>query len=269
VDERSLIYTGSITVKVDDVAKAADHAITLANGRNGFVSGDTRTIDADRSLATLVFRVPAELFTPTLEDMSKLGTEESRQVQVTDVTDTLVDLDSRLAIQQASVDRVRELLARAQTIGEITSLESQLTQREAELESLKQRRAKAAGLVALATITVILRGPAASVTGPTEPETGFLAGLRGGWHGFLASVKVVLTVLGWLLPWAIAIGVPLWLVLWLLRRRRRPSSAPSTPAGPFAPSMPFTPSLPTTPSRPATPAGPAEAEPGTSSTPES
>jgi hypothetical protein len=215
VDERSLIYTSR-----------ADQAIAIAEGRNGFVSGDTRSIDADRSVATLVFRVPADRFTPTLDALAKLGTEESRQVEATDVTDLLVDLDARIATQEASVARVRELLARAQTIGEIASLESELTRREADLDSLKQRRAKAAGLVALATITVVLRGPSATV-GPNEPDTGFLAGLREGWRGFLASVTVVLTVIGWLLPWAIVIGVPLWLVLWFLRWRRRAQRPPA------------------------------------------
>ena len=192
-EERSLIYTGTITVKVTQVAQAADQAIAIATGLGGVVGGDNRTIDEDRSQAILVLRVPAERFSSTLDAMAKLGTEESRQVQATDVTDSMVDLDARVATQEASVNRVRDLLARAQTIGEIVALESELTRRQADLDSLKQRRAKLSGLVALATITVVLRGPAAKVEGPTEPETGFLAGLKAGWKGFLASVKIVLT----------------------------------------------------------------------------
>jgi hypothetical protein len=97
--------------------------------------------------------------------------------------------------------------------------------------------------VALATVTVVLHGPAAPVAGPDEPETGFMAGLKSGWKGFLASVKIVLTVAGWLLPWAIAIGVPVWLVLWLLsrRRRRRPTPPPPPPAPLLAPATRPTP----------------------------
>ena len=158
----------------------------------------------------------------------------------------MVDLDARVATQEASVNRVRDLLARAQTIGEIVALESELTRRQADLDSLKQRRAKLSGLVALATITVVLRGPAATVEGPTEPETGFLAGLKAGWKGFLASVKIVLTVAGWLLPWAIAILLPLWIVLMLSRRRRARKSQPAPPAPLLAP----------TSARPTTPPGP-------------
>ncbi len=253
------------------MANTADQAIAIATGLGGVVGGDNRTIDADRSQAVLVLRVPAERFSSTLDAMAKLGTEESRQVQAQDVTDSLVDLDARVATQEASVSRVRDLLARAQTIGEIVALESELTRRQADLDSLKQRRAKLSGLVALATITVVLRGPAAAVEGPTEPETGFMAGLKAGWKGFLASVKIVLTVAGWLLPWAIAIGAPLWFLLWFTNRRRRARISGTTPPAPLlAPALPRAPTIPpgsTTPPPPSTPPGSTPPPPPPPSTP--
>jgi cytochrome c oxidase assembly factor CtaG len=58
--------------------------------------------------------------------------------------------------------------------------------------------------------------------------------LSRGWHALLASLGVVLTVLGALLPWLIVIGVPLWALIWAFRRwmrRRTPGRLPS-PAGP-------------------------------------
>jgi hypothetical protein len=231
VDERSLIYTGNITVKVDGVSAAADRAKSLTVGLGGLVTGDSRTLDGDRSQATLILRVPADQFNSALDSLAKLGTEETRQVQAQDVTDQLIDLNVRVATQEASVSRVRDLLARAQTIGEIVTLESELTRRQADLDSLKQRREKLAGLVALATITVVLHAPAATGL-PKDPETGFLAGLKDGWDGFLASVKIVLTVAGWLLPWVVAIGVPAWVAIWLTRRRRHAAVVPPPPAAP-------------------------------------
>ena len=62
-----------------------------------------------------------------------------------------------------------------------------------------------------------------------EPATGFLAGLKGGWEAFTASVVVVLTAVGAVLPFAVAaavVGLPLW---WALRRRRTPQPRRSTP----------------------------------------
>jgi hypothetical protein len=225
LQERALIYTGSITVEVESVAAAADEAIAAVVGLGGIVAGDNRTIDNERSQATLVFRVPADRFSSTLDRLARLGTEQNRQVQAQDVTEQLVDLDARIATQQASVDRVRELLARAETIAEIVSLESELTRRQADLDSLVQRRARMAGLVDLATITLVLRGPSGETE--EEPATGFVAGLRAGWAGMLASVEILLTLAGWLLPWAVVFGLPTLAIVLAVRRRRRRRPRPT------------------------------------------
>jgi hypothetical protein len=235
IQERSIIYTGTITVRVDSVVPAADQAAAIATGTGGIVAGDNRTIDANRSQATLVLRVPADHFSSTLDALAKLGTESSRQVSADDVTETMIDLDARIADQEASVSRVRALLAQAQSISDIVSIEGELTRRQADLDSLTQRRAKMAGLVDLATITVNLDGPDVQTDTGTGQQTGFLAGLRNGWHGFLTSVAGVLTVAGFLLPWAIVIGLPLWLVLWLARRRRRTNTVAPASASPGTP----------------------------------
>jgi hypothetical protein len=223
-EQRSIIFTGTITVKVDDVVAAADRATATATGLGGYVAGDNRTLTDGGAQATLELKVPANTFESTLDGLAKLGTEEGRQVNAQDVTETMIDLDARIATQQASLDRVRQLLAQAKSIGDIVSLENELTSRQADLDSLTQRRNAMSGMVALATITVVLYGP----TGPapeSKPKSGFMAGLRGGWDGFLTSVAAVLTVAGWLLPWIIALGVPAWVIMWLVRRRRRATTA--------------------------------------------
>jgi Domain of unknown function (DUF4349) len=243
--QRQIIYSANLSVTVPDVNKAADDATAAARDAGGSVSADQRTLDNDRSIATLTLRVPSTAFTSTVERVAKLGTEVSRSVQSQDVTENLIDVDARIATQRASVDRVRALLAEAKTIGEVVSIESELTRREADLDSLIQRKDKLSGLVALSTITVTLRGPAAPVPPtPSGDEGGFWGGLKSGWHAFLVSAKGVLLVVGWLLPWALVIGIPVWVVLYGRGqlRRRRPSPAPAplstlAPA-PLAPAPP-------------------------------
>lgn len=229
--QRSVIYTGTMSVRVDDVNDAANRAIDLATGLGGFVGADRRSLDDKRSEAQITLRVPADKFDQALAELAKLGKEESRAVQTQDVTEVVIDLDARLVSQQASVDRVRALLARAQTIGEVVSVESELARREADLASLQARKRSLTDKVDLSTITVSLLGPAAPA--PDEPQTGFLAGLKSGWKAFLASIQIVLTVLGALIPWIVAVGVPVWLVVWLVRRRsRRPTPAVATTVAP-------------------------------------
>jgi hypothetical protein len=223
--QRSIIYNGTITVRVDNVNSAADQLVGLATGAGGFVGGDQRTIDAGRSTATLTLRIPADKFGKALDDISHLGKEQSRQVSTQDVTANVVDLAARIQAQQASVDRVRALLAKAQTVGEVTSVESELSRREADLESLKGQQRSLEDLTALSTIAVTLLGPDAVKPAPKAAEGGFLAGLKSGWHAFTASIRVILTVLGAVLPFLLVLGVPVLLVFWWLRRRARAAAA--------------------------------------------
>jgi Domain of unknown function (DUF4349) len=230
-ETRSIVYIGSITVRVSNVDDAASRAGAMATGAGGFVGGDKRTINNRRSEASLVLRVPSARFNEILASLSKdLGKEESRSISTEDVTDQVVDVNARIATAQASVDRVRALLARAQTINEIVALESELSRREADLESLKARKNKLDDLTSLSTITLLLLGPDAVADGPKKEETGFLAGLKGGWHAFVASLVVLLTILGALLPWIVALGLPVVGVLWLLRRRRSRQAPAPAPA---------------------------------------
>jgi membrane protein insertase Oxa1/YidC/SpoIIIJ len=158
-------------------------------------------------------------------------------VSTQDVTSQVIDVAARLTTQRASVARIQALLAKATTIGEIVSIESELTQREADLESLEAQQAKLGDLTTLSTIAVTLLGPQAQlvVAKPTH-RNGFVAGLDRGWHAFLASMAWLLTVLGAILPFAVGIAVVAWLVRLLARRlqARRTPTAPviETPAPP-------------------------------------
>ncbi|GAA5197752.1 hypothetical protein GCM10023322_69640 [Rugosimonospora acidiphila] len=230
--QRSIIYTGSITVRVDSVDAAAAQLTTMAAAAGGFVGGDTRNLDAGHSTATLVLRIPAAKFGGVLDDIGDRldGHEVSRKVTSDDVTETVIDLDARIQSQQASVDRVRALLAKAQSLSDITSIESQLTQRESDLESLEARKRDLADLTTLSTVTVSLLGPEAAVAKPEpKPEGGFWAGLTGGWHAFAGALRVLLLILGAVLPFAVVLGIPALVVLWLRRRRRVPPAAPDAP----------------------------------------
>ncbi|NYH44925.1 hypothetical protein HNR22_004652 [Micromonospora jinlongensis] len=234
VDQRAIIYTGTMRVQVDDVDAAAREATAVATRAGGFIGGDQRrSADAD-AVAELQLRVPAPKFAGVVEEIAKLGRQQSREINTQDVTEETVDLDARITSQRARVDSARRLLTRATSITDLVSLENELGRREADLASLEAKKRRLADLTALSTITVSLAGPAAKTAGE-KAETGFLVGLKGGWKAFVASLTVLLTVLGALLPWLVALGVPLGVLLVVLRRRRKtpalvgPVSAPPPP----------------------------------------
>ncbi|WDZ86800.1 DUF4349 domain-containing protein [Micromonospora cathayae] len=239
VDQRSIIYNGSITVQVKDVDQAARDAITLVTTAGGFVGGDQRRTVHDAARADLRLRVPAAKFTGTVDEIAKLGEQQRREIQTEDVTEETIDLDARIVTQRARVENARRLLARASSIGDLVSLENELGRREADLASLEAKKRRLADLTALSTLDVSLVGAGARPVDEDDDGSGFLAGLTDSWRVFLDSVTVLVTLLGALLPWLVVLGVPGWLLWRLLRRRRQRRPAPGRP-GPFVPAPAMT-----------------------------
>jgi hypothetical protein len=237
IDPRSIIYTGSITVRVADVDDAAATATELAERFGGFVGGDRRSAHADEpAQATLVLRIPSDQFTNAVNELGELGEEESREIKTEDVTEEVVDLETRIATAEASVRRTRDLLDRAESIEDIVAVEKELSEREATLASLQARQRALDDLTALSTITVTLLAPEAVAEDEEEEEddSGFLAGLASGWRGLTKSLAVLLTGLGVLLPWLVVLGTPTAAVMWW-RRRRTLRPVPQAPQDPPQP----------------------------------
>ncbi|MEV4636232.1 DUF4349 domain-containing protein [Actinoplanes sp. NPDC049548] len=223
VEKRSIIYTGSITVRVKDVNIAAAQVTGIVTGAGGFIGGDKRSSSGNTgpSDATLTLRVPADKFHSVVDQLAGLGHEEQRGINTEDVTEETVDLDARIATQQARVASGRKLLAQAKSLEDLVMLEREVATRESDLASLQAKKRRMADLTALSTITAVLLDPQTEVAPKKDEPPGFLTGLKNGWHGLLASLGVVAAILGWLLPWLLLLGLPAWAVYWYVRRNRR------------------------------------------------
>ena len=226
--DRDIVYRGAITVRVRDVAAAAARAESLTLGVDGVVFSEQTSVDPDRrgyGEATLTLRVPPTEFSATLDALGELGRELSRTRTAQDVTTQLADVDSRVRTQEASVARVRALLGRAETIGEVVRIEAELADREADLESLQAQLARLQDVTDHASIDATFiahRSPAPVVE---QDDLGFLAGLRDGWRALVEIALVALTVVGALLPFAVVAAIAGWPAYVLVRRRHRPAAA--------------------------------------------
>jgi hypothetical protein len=142
----------------------------------------------------------------------------------------VIDTAVRVRAQERSLRRIEILLARAQSIRDIVDIESELTRRQADLDSLKSQQAYLADQTAMSTITVHLEQKHEPAKEPDTEEAGFLPGLEGGWGALVAFGTVLATILGALLPWLVVLtvpGIPAWLVVRRLVRRRPVASTPA------------------------------------------
>ncbi|MFN2495717.1 MAG: DUF4349 domain-containing protein [Pseudonocardiaceae bacterium] len=215
---RQVVRDATVELRVDNLAQATERARLIGPSHGGFVAAEESTPE----VSSLTLRVAGTELDAALAALAELGEVTARRLSTQDVTEQTVDLAARINSQRASVERVRALLDRATTIGEVVQVESELTWRQAELESLQQRAAALADQVALSTIRVRLAGPESE---PAAGAGGFGSGLAAGWDALLASGRVVLRVIGVVLPFAMVLAVPVGVALLWYRRRRRAAEA--------------------------------------------
>lgn len=260
---REMIFTAQLVVTVPDLDQAVARAQRIVRSSGGLVF-EEQTSRADDPRTVLTLKVPPATFDRVRADLAELGELESTDQQSADVTSQVVDLDSRIATSEASVDRLRALIIRAESIDDIAILESQLLERETTLEALRGERRAIGDQVALATITVTLQPtPDSPDTPQDEPDElpGFLEAFRGGWEALLTVGSIVLLVIFALAPWvpvALVVGAVILLARrWARRRRAAFDPAGRGPAGPAGPTgLRGPPPPPPPPNAPAPPSDP-------------
>ncbi|MFJ8106441.1 DUF4349 domain-containing protein [Streptomyces sp. NPDC096132] len=223
-----IIRTASLTVQVKDVPKALDEARATTENAGGYVGDETTTRDEEGAERTrVVLRVPVERYDDVLTDLQGAGKLLERTAKAQDVTDQVVDVDSRIKSQRASVARVRELMDRATKLSDVVALEGELSSREADLEALLAQQASLKDRTSLATITLNLSEKPAEKKAAEDDEPGFLDALAGGWDAFVTMLRWLAVVLGAVLPFLAA--AVLLVLAWLrLPRRRKPETTSTT-----------------------------------------
>lgn len=230
----AIISTGTVSLRSGDVAGTRFDVQKLVDVARGQISDEETTTDDDGEVLTsrLVLRIPSSAFDQAMGDLEKTARLESSTTASQDVTTRVLDNQVRVRVQRASITRIQALLARAQSIRDIVSIEGQLSRRQASLNSLQRQQAYLADQTSLSTITVSLERTPTKVE-PAAPrkadhQAGFLTGLSAGWHGLSVAAVWLSAVVGALLPWvlvALLIAVPGIPLTRRLRARRAAQDA--------------------------------------------
>ena len=167
---RDIVYRATISVQADDVTAASSEAVAIVQGLGGIVfSQTTRTEPQPRTEIT--FKVRPDDFSTALERLAGVGTLVDQSISADDVTERVVDLESRISTAEVSVTRLRRLLEEAVKLEDVAQIERELLDRETTLEVLRGQLRTLRGQVDLATITLTIH------QSPTVlPDTGILVG---------------------------------------------------------------------------------------------
>ncbi len=255
---RKIIKNAQLSMTVEKTDFALNQLTGIAIDTGGYIVGTRTFYEGSLRAASITFAVPVDRFEDALRRTRAVALRiDQEDASGQDVTDQYVDLQSQVTNLEATADRIRGFLSKAQTVDEALKINQQLAQVEKDIEALKGKMNYMQDRSAFSTITVDLREPPPTPTPtliatPTSTPTPSPTPTPIGWHpdetlksavntqsallrGFV-DLSIWLIVV--LLPYVIFFIVFVWLVGTVLKRmggRRAPGKSDSSTKPPSSP----------------------------------
>lgn len=198
-----VIRQAQLTVNVESGAfdsKLAD-VRRLVELEQGYIAGtdasvNPQTTDDHIRTGVITFMVPAGKFDDTIDQLSKLGKVQNEHISGQDVSAQYVDLQARLANEEAQRDAMLVLLHRAQSISDIIAIQTQLGQITQQIEQLKGQINYLDHNTSFSSVTVSIVEAGAPVSSPAADNWGFVTALSDAAHNFVTTINYMITGLG-------------------------------------------------------------------------
>lgn len=232
VQEQLIIRTGNLEIVVEDTEATIDEIARRAAASGGWVVSSNVFQSGEAKSGSTTIRVPVDQFDAMVEQIESMALEVlNTSTSGEDVTEEYVDRQARLQNLEATADRVRSFLEDADDVEEALAVNAELSRLEGEIESIRGRIQYLEQSAAFSTITVRITPDALSQ--PIEVGGWRPAGVaRDAIEALITALQGLATIAIWiiivLLPLALLVLIPLWVIYLVIRRRRRLASTTVT-----------------------------------------
>ena len=222
---RKVIETAQVTLESRDLPATETKVFELLAKRQGKVDSSNVTLDGNgRRNGSYTLRIPAGQLREYVNELANLQDVVVRQrsISAQDVTEEFIDISARLENMQRHEVRLREILAKANTVEEILKVEKELAAARGQIESATARIKALSGRIDFSTVT--LRISEVTVITETNFFGKLMAIIRDSW---VAAGDVVLYLIATVIvlsPLALIVATIVW--YWRKRRKPRPPEQP-------------------------------------------
>ena len=232
LENAKMIYTARMEVETTAFDTAAADLRTLVEILWGyFEQAAVHNYGSGYRSGDYTVRVPADQFQPFLDRVGTLCHVTYQEQTSENVSEAYYDAESRLATQRTKLERLQNLLAQAENMEDIITIESAISDTELEIERLTGTLRQYDALVDYATVHLSLQ-EVYQLSNVEEPATSFAsrmgAAFASGWRGFVGALESLAVALAygwvWLLLLAAA-GTAAGRILWKRRRRERQAAS--------------------------------------------
>lgn len=217
------IYTATLQLETTGFDEAVSSLTELVDSSGGWVSSSSVSNQSSSyRYADLTVRVPVEKYRDFLTQAGELCHLLYTQEYVDDVTEAYYDTAGRLETQQIKLERLQSLLAQAEKMEDIITIESAISETEQMIDSLSGTLQHYDSQVDYATVNISLQevGKLSNVEEPTATLGGRLAAaFTSGCRSFLTAAEDLLVALvyGWV--WVVILAVAAIVVVRRLKKR--------------------------------------------------
>ena len=152
-----MIYTANLEMQSTEFDQAAGDLKTLVQQMGGyFESSSVNNYSSGYRRASYTVRVPSERFESFLNQAGTLCHVTYTSQNAQDITEQYFDTDSRLKTAQTKLERLQELLSKAESMEDIITIESAISDTEYQIEYLSGELRHYDALVGFSTVYIEL-----------------------------------------------------------------------------------------------------------------
>ena len=222
-----IIYTADMTLETRDFEQAGSALAALVNSVGGYFESRELNQGGTYRSVYCTIRVPASRFNEFLEQAGEVAHMTYRNEYSQNVSEYYYDLEARLTTQRTKLQRLQELLAKANDMADIITIESAISDTELQIEYLTGSLRKYDSLIDYSTIHLTLREvyrlsneEVTPVTFGERLVTAFKRGLENGIDNLEDFVISIARNWMTLIVWAAIIAAAVVLVRRLIKKRR-------------------------------------------------
>ncbi len=223
---RKIIYRSELTLRVASLTTAVRKMTELVTRSGGFIAESNLSgVVGNSRTGRWVVRIPTEAFGKTVELLSALGEIERQSTTSQEVTAEFYDLEARVRNKTREEERLLEHLnASTSKLDEILKLEKELSRVRGEIEQMQGRQRVLTDLTSLTTVTINMVEAVEFVAAVEVPDPTFSSRIVDTWTSTIDTLQttaqaVVLLIVA-AAPWMLVLGIPAWLTVQIVRRRR-------------------------------------------------
>jgi hypothetical protein len=221
--KQQMVYHADIQIQVNQLSAAKKQLDQIAKQTSASMVNSSNSEKADERYIRVTYNVPQNQFQTFIEHSKKISDiPPDIQIAGDDVSEELVDLQSRIKAKKAMEARLIAMMNKATTTSDLLDIENALGNVQEQLEQLTGRQQYLKHRVAFSTITVEITS---STYQPLQTKYSFINQVSKEFIDSCVNMWIGLQLFAiWLaqaLPYLILIGIISFVTIFVIRKKRK------------------------------------------------